>query len=116
MSKPTIFHEQSNLTDLFTLVCVFVDDYLLAAQRAGVFTLPQAENQKGSYGELMTIGLVGELLKQRYAGDWFDFVKSEYRALFSQLPDRTRFYRVQNNLERTMPTLPYAFLPVLSPN
>ena len=37
----------SNLTDLFTLVYVFVDDYLLAAQRAGVFTLPQAENQKG---------------------------------------------------------------------
>ena len=100
MSKPTIFHQQSTLTDLFTLVYVFVDDYLLAAQRAGVFTLPQAENQKGSYSELMTIGLVGELLKQRYSGDWFEFVKSEYRALFPELPDKTRYYRIQNNLER----------------
>ena len=43
---------------------------------------------------------MGELLKQRYVGDWFDFVKSEYRTLFPELPDRTRFYRIQNNLER----------------
>ncbi len=75
-----------NLTELFTLVYVFVDDYLLAAQRAGLCELPKSHNQKGSYSELMTIGLVGELLKQRYSGDWFEFVKSEYRALFPELP------------------------------
>ena len=57
------------------------------------------ENQRGSYSEIMTIGLVGESLKQRYIGNWSAFVKSEYRQLFPVLPDTTRFYRIQNNLE-----------------
>jgi|FLYL01.1.fsa_nt_gi transposase len=100
MSKPTIFLNQSTLTDLFTIVFVFVDDYLIALEREGVCSLPKLANQKGSYSELMTIALVGELLKQRYVGDWFAFVKSEYAQLFPVLPDVTRFYRIQNNLER----------------
>jgi hypothetical protein len=100
MKRPTIFLNQSTLTDLFTIVFVFVDDYLIALEREGVCELPKMDNQKGSYSEIMTIALVGELLKQRYLGDWFDFVKVEYRQLFPKLPDRTRFYRIQNNLER----------------
>lgn len=100
MSKTTIFLNQSTLTDLFTIIFVFVDDYLLALEREGVCSLPKLENQKGSYSEIMAISLVGELLKQRYVGDWFDFVKSEYSQLFPKLPDRSRFYRIQNNLER----------------
>jgi transposase len=100
MSKTTIFLNQDSLTDLFTLVFVLVDDYLIVAQREAVFELPKAQNQKGSYSELMTIALVGELLKQRYNGNWFEFVKVEYRQLFPELPDKTRFYRIQNHLER----------------
>ena len=100
MSKTTIFLNQSTLTDLFTIVFVFVDDYLQALERAGICSLPKMTNQKGTYSELMTIALVGELLKQRYTGDWFDFVKIEYKQLFPELPDRTRYYRIQNNLER----------------
>lgn len=100
MSKPTIFLNQSSLSDLFTIVFVFVDDYFIALEREGVCYLPKLENQKGSYSEIMTISLVGELLKQRYAGDWFEFVKAEYSQLFPDLPDRSRFYRIQNNLER----------------
>jgi len=100
MSKPTIFLNQSSLSDLFTMVFVFVDDYFIALEREGVCCLPKLENQKGSYSEIMTISLVGELLKQRYAGDWFEFVKAEYSQLFPDLPDRSRFYRIQNNLER----------------
>ena len=98
ISKLTIFLNQDTLTDLFTLVYVFVDDYLVAAQREGIFALPKAENQKGSYSEIMTIALVGELLKQCYSGDWFELVKSEYWQLFPELPDKTRYYRIQNNL------------------
>jgi hypothetical protein len=100
MSKTTIFLNQSTLSDLFTIVFVFVDDYLIALEREGICQLPKMDKQKGSYSEMMTIALVGELLKQRYLGDWFDFVKIEYRQLFPSLPDRTRFYRIQNNLER----------------
>jgi len=49
MSKTTIFLNQSTLTDLFTIVYVLVDDFLLASVTAGNFTLPQQEDQKGSY-------------------------------------------------------------------
>jgi hypothetical protein len=48
----------------------------------------------------MTIALVGELRSQAYAGDWFEFVKVEYAALFPVLPHRTRYYRVLKKLER----------------
>lgn len=100
MSKVTIFHQQDSLEDLFLIVFVLIDDYLIALEREGICELPKAENQKGSYSEMMTISLVGELMKHRYSGDWFEFIKIEYRYLFPDLPDRTRFYRIQNNLER----------------
>ena len=59
-----------------------------------------ASNQKGSYAELMTIALVGELRSQDHSGDWFDSVKVEYATLFPELPHRTRYYRVLKRLER----------------
>ena len=48
----------------------------------------------------MTIALVGELRSQDHIGDWFDFIKVEYKALFPVLPHRTRYYRVLKQLER----------------
>ena len=91
---------QSTLGELFTIVYVLVDDYLKASERAGHFKLPQAADQKGSYAELMTIALVGELRSQSHVGNWFDFIKVEYAQLFPSLPHRTRYYRVLRRLER----------------
>ena len=82
------------------VVYVLVDDYLKASAHAGHSSLPQADNQKGSYAELMTIALVGELRTQSHVGNWFEFVKVEYAALFPRLPHRTRYYRVLKRLER----------------
>jgi hypothetical protein len=48
----------------------------------------------------MSIALVGEWMKQRFVGDWFNFVKHEYAYLFPVLPDDTRYYRILKNLER----------------
>jgi hypothetical protein len=79
---------------------VWVDDYLKASVKSGHFVLPVSEQQKASYSELMTISLVGEWMKQRYMGDWFNFVKIEYAHLFPLLPDDTRYYRILGNLER----------------
>lgn len=62
--------------------------------------LPQSPQQKGSYSELMTIALVGNLLNQADVGLWFNLVKSEYRSLFPVLPGDTRYDRVLKNLER----------------
>lgn len=100
MSSTLHLLDQLTLTNLFTAVYVTVDDHLKAASLAGRFSLPCAPNQKGSYSELMTIALVGELLAQPHTGLWFDLVKGEQRALFPVLPHRTRFYRILKSLER----------------
>ncbi|WP_240501509.1 hypothetical protein [Deinococcus sp. LM3] len=70
------------MTDLFTIIYVYVDDYLKAAARSGLFTLPDEPNQKASYAELMTIALVGELLHQPSAQQWFAQVRVTYTFLF----------------------------------
>lgn len=111
MSKTTIFLKQSTLSDLFTIVYVLVDDYLRASAVAGTFVLPQQDDQKGSYAELMSIALVGELLKQPYTGNWFEFIKVEYASLFPVLPDRTRYYRILTKLERIFADFALRFPP-----
>jgi transposase len=100
MTSTPQFQGQSTLSDLFTVVYVMVDDYLKSSVEVGRFMLPSAHNQKGSYAELMTIALVGELRTQSHVGEWFDLVKVEYRALFPELPHRTRYYRILKSLER----------------
>ena len=82
------------------VVYVLVDDYLKAAEAGGSLSLSRSEQQKGSYSELMTIALVGDLLNQTDVGLWFNLVKREYKELFPVLPDESRYYRVLNNLER----------------
>lgn len=91
---------QDTLTDLFTLIYVYVDDDLKAAVDSGLVSLPQEPHQKASYAELMTIGLVGELLGQPSVQGWFALVRTTCRDLFPCLPDRSRYLRVQLNLER----------------
>ena len=91
---------QDTVTDLFTLIYVYVDDYLKAAVYSGLYSLPEEPHQKASYAELMTIGLVGELLGQPSVQRWFALVRTTYRDLFPCLPDRTRYLRVQLNFER----------------
>lgn len=62
MSKSRYLLKQHTVTELFTLVYVLIDDYLKAGQSIDHFQLPQSEQQKGSYAELMTIALVGDVL------------------------------------------------------
>ncbi|WP_240740768.1 transposase [Deinococcus sp. Arct2-2] len=91
--------DQESVEDLFTLIYVYVDDYLQAAACSGLVVLPHEPNQKGSYGELMTIALVGEVLGEVSGQKWLAQVRSTYRALFPCLPDRSRYLRIQLNLE-----------------
>ncbi|WP_407542621.1 transposase (plasmid) [Deinococcus radiomollis] len=49
--------------------------------------------------ELMTIGLVGDLLGAASQQKWVAQVRFTYRAPFPCLPDRTRYLRIQLNLE-----------------
>lgn len=92
--------DQDTLRDLFTLVYVYVDDYFQAAARSGLFRLPEEPHQKASYSELLTIGLVGELLAQPSQRHWYALVQDVFSDLFPVLPHRTRYLRVQVNFER----------------
>lgn len=91
---------RTSLTEIFTVVYVMVDDYLKDGVNNGRFTLPNKPNQKGSYSELMTIVLVGEIMQQKNQGAWYVNTKTEYQHLFPELPSLTRFYRIQKNFER----------------
>ena len=96
----TNFLSSSSVTELFTMVYVLVDDYFKASLSQKRFTLPKKANQKASYSELFTIVLVGELLQQKNQGLWYSIVKSDYKSLFPELPELSRFYRIQRNFER----------------
>ena len=115
MSKSRYLLEQHTVSELFTVVYVLVDDYLKTGVQQGRFTLPQSKQQKGSYSELMTIALVGDLLNQADVGLWFKLVKREYKDLFPVLPDDTRYYRILNKLERIWADLALALTPSTAP-
>lgn len=100
MSKSRYLLAQRTVSELFTMVYVLVDDYLKVGVQQGRFVLPESPQQKGSYSELMTIALVGDLLNQADIGLWFNLVKGEYRSLFPVLPDDSRYYRILTKLER----------------
>ena len=100
MSKSRYLLEKHTLSDLFTVVYVLIDDYLKASVQADIFKLPESEQQKGSYAELMSIAMVGDLLNQVDTGLWFCLVKKEYKSLYPELPSESRYYRIMNNLER----------------
>lgn len=96
----TDFLSKTSVTELFTVVYVLMDDYLKSSLNCGRFKLPKKSNQKGSYSELLSIVLVGEILQQKNQGLWYTLVKTEYKELFPILPDLSRFYRIQRNFER----------------
>lgn len=100
---------QDSVVDLFTLVYVSIDDYLKATEISGLFTLPNEPHQKGSYAEIMTIALVGELLGEALQEKWLAQVRFTYCWLFPELPERTRYLRIQLNLERIYADLALRF-------
>lgn len=58
---------------------------ILELGAAGQVRATLVAQQKGSYSELMTIALVGDLLDQVDVELWFNLVKREYRGLFPML-------------------------------
>ena len=98
--RSTELLSRQSVTDIFTAVFVLIDDYLQAAQDLGRLKLPRKRNQRASYSELMTIVLVGEILQQKNQGLWYLLVKQDYQVLFPNLPELSRFYRIQRNFER----------------
>jgi hypothetical protein len=91
-----------SITDIFVAVFTIVDDYLKLSLESKRFTLPVSKQQKASYSEMMTISLVGEILRRSTSEYWYLEVQMHYAHLFRQLPDVTRYHRILKNLERIM--------------
>lgn len=53
---------------------------------------------KLSNSEIITISLVGKTLTSEYEKAWFYFVKKNFKDLFPNICDRTRFNRTKRNL------------------
>ena len=70
---------------LFTLVCVYIDDYLKAAACISLPVLRCESHQKGSYSEIMTIGRVGDLPGEASQQKWLAQVRLTYRARSLQM-------------------------------
>lgn len=102
MSRIRTLLQKHTVEDLFTIVYTVVDDYIKLSLEIGRFTLPSATNQKASYAELISIALVGELLREAHSEHWYVHVKLAYAHLFKELPHITRYHRILKNLERIM--------------
>jgi hypothetical protein len=92
--------EKYIISDIFIAVFTVVDDYIKTSLLSGRFILPNKDQQKASYSELMTIALVGELLRQKSSEAWYFRVKQDYKHFFPSLPERSRYHRILKNLER----------------
>jgi len=102
MSSTTQLLKKHTIEDLFTVVYTVLDDFILQSLAANRFSLPKSDTQKASYAEILTIALVGEILNQAKTGVWFMIIKNQFKHLFKQLPDLTRYYRILRNLEQIM--------------
>ena len=102
MSSTIQLLKKHTIETLCTIVYTVVDDYIKQSLGAQRFNLPQSNDQKATYAELMTIAFVGEFLNQPESGTWFLMMKYQFGSLFQKLPDVTRYYRILKNLERIM--------------
>lgn len=92
--------EQHTITDIFTAVFTVIDDFINTSIEAGRFSLPISKQQKATYSELITISLVGELLRESSSEHWYVWVNYYFKSLFPKLPSVSRYHRVLKNLER----------------
>jgi Transposase DDE domain len=102
MSRIRHLLEQHIIQDLFTIVYTVVDDYLKLSHENKRFKLPTSTQQKASYAEIMTIALIGDLLREPHSEHWFIKVKLGFSSLFKELPHITRYHRILRNLEGIM--------------
>ncbi len=102
MSTIRYLLKQHIIQDLFTIVYTVVDDYLKLSHERQRFKLSTSTQQKASYAEIMTIALIGELLREPHSEHWFIKVKLGFKPLFQALPHITQYHRILKNLEGIM--------------
>ena len=87
-----------DLKDFFTVAFVLIDDVYNEIIPASIRNRRNVVESKLSDSEIITISIVGEALTIDSEKAWFYFVKKNYKDLFPEICDRTRFNRTKRNL------------------
>ncbi len=91
-------YENLNLSDFFLVTYVIIDDLYHQITPDEIRFRRNYFQVKLSYNEMITLALVGELQFITSEKDWMSFVRKNYKHLFPNLCDRTRFKRTRSNL------------------
>ena len=87
-----------NLKDFFTVVFVLIDDVYNEIIPSSIKNRRNVSDSKLSDSEIISISIVGEAFTIDSEKAWFYFVKKNFKDLFPNIGDRTRFNRTKRNL------------------
>lgn len=87
-----------NLKDFFTVVFVLIDDVYNEIIPSEIKNRRNISDSKLSDSEIISISIVGEAFTVDSEKAWFNFVKKNFKDLFPNICDRTRFNRTKRNL------------------
>lgn len=91
-------HENLNLSDFFLVTYVIIDDLYYQIIPDKIRFRRNYSQAKLSDSEVIILALVGGLQDITSERAWISFVHKNYKYLFPNLCDRTRFNRVRRNL------------------
>ncbi|MDU1404073.1 MAG: IS982 family transposase, partial [Clostridium sp.] len=86
-----------NLKDFFTVVFVLIDDVYNEIIPCEIKNRRNISDSKLSDSEIISISIVGEAITVDSEKAWFYFVKKNFKDLFPNICDRTRFNRTKRN-------------------
>jgi hypothetical protein len=97
----TVLSHDLNREDLFTVVFVLVDDWML--KTFGSSNLPrQTQRPRFTDSETLTILLVGEICQSARNRAWLRHVRACHHRLFPHLPEDSRFSRRAQKVSRLL--------------
>ena len=88
----------NDLKDLFTIIFVLVDDVYNEIIPSNIKNRRNISDSKLSDSEIISISIFGEAITIDSEKAWFFFVKKNFKDLFPNIGDRTRFNRTKRNL------------------
>ncbi|RDY22492.1 IS982 family transposase [Romboutsia maritimum] len=91
-----------NLRDFFIIIYTILDDVYLKVTPKHIQNRRNVGESNLSDSEIITIATVGEAFGATSEKSWFNFIKREYKDLFPEIGDRTRFNRTKINLHDTI--------------
>ena len=92
----------NDLKDFFTVVFVLIDDVYNEIIPSSIKNRRNISDIKLSDSEIISISIVGEAITVDSEKAWFYFVKKNFRDLFPNIGDRTRFNRTKRNLYKVI--------------